>query len=70
MIKVSSIELNTGTMEADVFLMADTKEEVTTDPKDAVGMPDGYKYAPFSKCMTKSKELAILGSDGEWDWGD
>ena len=68
MVKVSDITLNPGTMEADVFLMADTKEEVTTDPADAVGMPEGYKYAPFSKCMTKSKELAILGSDGEWAW--
>ena len=69
MIKVSSISLNPGTMEADVFLMADTKEEVTSNAT-IIGMPDGYKIAPFSKCMTKKKELAIIGSDGEWDWGD
>ena len=68
MVKVVEISLNPGTMEADVFLMADTKDEVTNDPTDAIGMPEGYKFAPFSKCMTKSKELAILGSDGEWTW--
>ena len=68
MVKVMSISLNPATMEADVVLMSDTKEEVTADPKDAIGMPEGYRYAPFSKCMTKSKELAILGSDNEWTW--
>lgn len=68
MVKVSEISLNPGTMEADVFLMADTKDEVTTNPADVIGMPEGYKFAPFSKVMTKSKELAILGSDGEWQW--
>lgn len=68
MVKVVDISLNPATMEADVFLMADTKEEVTNDPADAIGMPEGYKYAPFSKCMTKAKELAILGSDNEWTW--
>ena len=70
MIKAISVTLDPATKTAEVFLNSDTREEVTTDPKDAIGMPDGYTYAPFSKCMTKKKELAILGSDGEWDWGD
>lgn len=69
MIRVQSIELNPGKMEADVFLMADTKSEVT-DGATIEGFPQGYKISFGSKCMTTSKELAFMGSDGEWNWGD
>ena len=62
-----NIELNPGTMEADVFLMSDTKAEVTS-AATIVGMPKGYTIAPFSKLMTASKELAIMQSDGTWKW--
>ena len=68
MVKVSSYELNPGTKEAKVMLEADNKSEVTNNPADAVGMPPGYKYAPFSKCFTASQELGILQSDGTWKW--
>ena len=70
MVKVSSISaVNPTLMEADVFLIADTKNEVTNDPKDVVGMPDGYSFAFGSKVMTTNKEVAILKSDGTWNWG-
>lgn len=68
MVKVKSITLNDTTKEAYVFLEADSKSEVTTDPTDAIGMPAGYTYAPFSKVMTLSREIGILGSDGTWKW--
>ena len=67
MIEVQSIDLNPQTKTAKVFLMCDTKEEVTADAK-IDGLPAGYTLAPFSKCMTKSRELAFLGSDGQWAW--
>ena len=65
MIEVQSIDLNPQTKTAKVFLMSDTKEELTPDAK-IDGLPAGYTLAPFSKCMTKSKELLIMGSDGQW----
>lgn len=67
MIEVQSMDLNPQKMEAKVFLMCDTKEELTDDAK-IEGLPAGYTLAPFSKCMTKSKELGFLGSDGQWTW--
>ena len=71
MIKVQSITLNDAAMEADVFLMSDTKSEVNSaTTADIEGFPENYAIAPFSKCMTKKKELAFYGSDGTWDWGD
>ena len=67
MIEVQSMDLNPQTMEAKVFLMSDTKDELIADA-EIKGLPAGYKLAPFSKCMTKSKELGFLGSDGQWTW--
>ena len=69
MVVIKTMDLNPGTMEADVFLMCDSSNEISKNMA-IPGLPAGYKVAPFSKVMTKKKELAILGSDGEWDWGD
>lgn len=66
MIRCTDYSLNAdGT--ADVFLWSDTKDEVVPGA-EIEGLPEGIKIAPFSKCMTKSKELGIMGSDGEWSW--
>ena len=71
MVQVKSITLNPGTMEADVFLFADTKAEVaTTALKDIKGFPEGYKIEFGSKVMTTSGELAFMRSNGTWNWGD
>jgi hypothetical protein len=71
MVKVYSISsINDETKEADVFLMADTKAEVTNDPADVIGMPEGYGFAFGSKVMTTGKEMAIMKSDGTWNWGN
>lgn len=71
MFKVYSINaINDELKEADVFCMADSKEDVTNNPEDAIGMPAGYKFAPFSKVMTTGKQMAIMQSTGEWDWGN
>lgn len=71
MIKVKSISLNPATMEADVFLMADTKEEVqSATTKDYVGFPQKYTVEFGSKVLTTKGELAFMKSDGTWNWGD
>lgn len=70
MIKVMSISLNSATMEADVFLIADTKAEVqSATTRDYVGFPEDYTVAFGSKVMTTGGELAIMKSDGTWNWG-
>lgn len=69
MIKVSSIDyLDEATKQAKVFIESDTKSEVTAGAT-IIGMPEGYTVAPFSKLMTTNKELAIMKSDGNWNWG-
>lgn len=71
MVQVKSITCNPGTMEADVFLIADTKAEVAnTELKDIKGFPAGYSIEFGSKVMTTSGELAIMKSNGAWNWGD
>lgn len=70
MIKVSSIDyLDEATKQAKVFIESDTKSEVTPSA-EILGMPEGYTIAPFSKLLTTSKELAVMKSDGTWNWGD
>lgn len=71
MIKVKSITCNPGTMEADVLLIADTKAEMENATKaDFVGFPQEYELEFGSKVMTTSMEIAVLKSDGTWNWGD
>lgn len=67
MIEVQSMELNPQKKEAKVFLMSDTKDEVTPTA-EIVGLPEGYTIAPFSKIMTAAKKVGIMQSNGNWKW--
>ena len=71
MIIVKSISLNPGTMQADTFLFADTKDEMDDAvASDFIGFPVGYELEMGSKVMTSKGEVAFLKSDGSWNWGD
>lgn len=70
MIRVNSITMKDSDMTANVFLEADTKDEVlsaTTD--DIIGFPKGYTIDFFSKCLTSDGEVGIMQSDGTWNFG-
>lgn len=67
MIRVETITLNEGMHTAKVSLLADSREEVTNDAA-IVGFPEGYTIDFGSTVMTTAMEIAVMKSDGQWNW--
>ena len=71
MVRVASISLNESAKTAKVSLEADTKDEMTgLSTDDIVGFPKGYTIDFMSDVFTTGKEMAFMGSDGQWNWGN
>ena len=66
MIKVLKLEpnLNEKTL---CTLYADTKDEVT-GTLDIIGLPDGVTPDTGSTIVTSKFEIAVLDSEGTWNW--
>ena len=48
-------------------LCADAKTDITDDMR-VIGMPSSYNLQFGSYVCTKTGNVGILGSDGEWSW--
>ena len=66
MVKVTSLVATvSGSYRIEAF--ADTKEEVT-DSTEFVGFPENGTMEAGSSIITADGEIALLKSDGTWNW--
>ena len=69
MIKVTSYSRQPGDElnKYQVKAFADTKEEVTSEAV-FVGLPENGIMMPESRVVTAAGEVALLDSEGNWNW--